>query len=271
MDLLDMAPKAAAPLDLFTTGGPDASTPMLPVSPSKDSGPQSQDWNAFQSPAAPQPQQPTFNAFGGGAQPQMQQGQGMMGGFTGQQAPGWGGMGQAPMGMSAGGQGFPMGQSMGAPQSGYGAAFAPQPGMGGMAGGGMPGMGQGGMNQGAMMPGMAQGNMMQGMAQGGMMPGMMQGMAQGGMMPGMPQGGMAPGMAGMQGGAAGRGSTMPGGGAAANSRPAGSASGPDGGVDDLLSQAMDGVAMMSFDQRKGAAGSTTQSSVPMNQMQRPPW
>lgn len=288
VDLLDMvAPQpAAAPLDFFAEAPAQMATPMLPVSAPQNGGAANQDWNAFHSAGSPQGQQPMqqqqpfMNAFGGNgvAQPQSQQGMmgAQMGNFMGaqQQAPGWGGMAQAPMGMGGGAQGFPtqnmgapqmgFGQNMNAPQAGYGAGFAPQagmaPGMGGMPGGGMGG------GMGGMVPGMAQGGMMQGMQ------GFQQGGGMGGM-GGMPGNGMmATGMGGFQGGPAGRGGMMPGG-AAAGMNPGASASaatGPSGNnVEDLLSKAMDGVANLSFEQRKGTGTSASlQSHVPMNMMQQ---
>jgi hypothetical protein len=207
---------------------------MLPVA---GGGAQSDDWNAFQSPA-PQQQQPQapapyMNAFGGGAAAQPQA-QGFMGGggyMAGQQpqAQNWGAM-QAPMGMHAGNPGFQMGQNAMAPQVGYGAAFG-----GGMVSG-MPGMGMGAASPQQMQQQQMQQQQQQWANRGGMMPNAAPGGAAGTGVPGMGQ-------------------QQPGG----------------NNVDDLLSKAMDGVATMSFEQRKGPAMSMpTQNNVPMGMMQQAP-
>jgi len=243
MDLLDMGSTTASsqPVDFFAST--PSTTPVLPVTGGQ--GNSSGDWNAFQSTAppaqqqqAPQPQ-PYMNAFGGGPQaamqPQMQNLMGnQMGGFAGAQPqPGWGGMGQAPMGMQAGNfgmqpgmqggmqPGFQMGQNPMAPQAGYSAAF------GGGVMGGMPGN----------MPGGMPGNMSfpQQQQQWGAF-----NAATG------PSGGTTP-VVGMP-----TGSTAPG-----NS------------IDDLLSKTMDGVANLSFEQRKQQSQGTgmPMQNMPLNMMQ----
>jgi hypothetical protein len=229
---------------LFTSATP-STTPILPVTGNTSPQQQTSDqWNAFHAPSPPAQQQTQqfqqqsyMNTFGTqqtGMQPQVPNMMNQMqtGGFPGAQ-PGFGAMGQqqAPMGMQGGNFGMQPGMQPGM-QQGFPMGqtpMAPQAGYGAAFGGGMMGG----------MPGsMPMQQQQQQQQWGGFNP------ATG------PSGGTTPGVGTMPG------STAPGG-------------GNGNSIDALLSKTMDGVANLSFEQRKQQMNPQGTPMQPMNMMNQP--